>query len=291
MQYRKILLPLSATEGCRSALTLAHMVARTWKAHIDALHVRLDPRDVAPLAGEGLSGAMIEEMMTLTEKEGGERAKAARAMFDEFCKANAVTIAETAEASFAAGGVTASYAESVGREEDVVAARARLHDVVVLAHPEAGEEVSTSDSLHAVLFDSGRPIMIAPRNAPAEIGKRVCIGWNGSAESSAAVAAGLPWIERAEAVRILFAQEYHARGPEAQELASYLAWHGVKAEAVQFEAVGGSIGAGLLAKAHEFKADMVVMGAYTRSRLRQLILGGATRHMLEHGDVAVLMNR
>jgi len=293
MMYRKILLPLSATESCRAALAQALMVAKVWRAHIQALHVRLDPREVAPLAGEGLSGAMIEEMMTLTEKEGNERARAARTLFDEFCASNNITLADTAEAAKAAGGVTAAYAEAIGREEDIVAAQARLHDLVVLARPEADEEVSTSDSLHAVLFDSGRPILLAPRTVPAEIGTRVCIGWNGSAESSAAVAAGLPWIERAKAVRILSAQEYHARGPEAEELVKYLAWHGVTADVARFEPAssGGGVGAGLLATAKEFDCNLIVMGAYTRSRLRQLILGGATRHVLEQADIPVMMNR
>ena len=82
MAIRKLLLPLTGTAAGEAALATALNVARIWNAHVTALHVRVDSRDVAPLAGEGLSGAMIEEMMSATEKESAERAHAVRGMFE-----------------------------------------------------------------------------------------------------------------------------------------------------------------------------------------------------------------
>ena len=82
MAIRKILLPLTGTAAGEAALTTSLMIANLWKAHVTALHVRVDSRDVAPLAGEGLSGAMIEEMMSATEKESSDRAHAVRSMFE-----------------------------------------------------------------------------------------------------------------------------------------------------------------------------------------------------------------
>ena len=78
MAIRKLLLPLTGTAAGEAALTTSLMIARAWNAHVMALHVRVDSRDVAPLAGEGLSGAMIEEMMSATEKESSDRAHAVR---------------------------------------------------------------------------------------------------------------------------------------------------------------------------------------------------------------------
>ena len=217
MAIRKILLPLTGTAAGESALTTALMAARIWNAHVTAMHVRVDSRDVAPLAGEGLSGAMIEEMMSATEKESGDRANAVRHMFERFVTAQNVQVAE---ARPNAGAATASFASVTGREEDLVAQQARLADLTVVPHPEAGADVSSSDALHAVLFDSGRPVLIAPHTAPVTLGTRVCLGWNGTAESAAAVLAALPWLEQAEAVRILFADGYQRRGPSAQDLAA-----------------------------------------------------------------------
>jgi nucleotide-binding universal stress UspA family protein len=134
-------------------------------------------------------------------------------------------------------------------------------------------------------------VLISPQAAPATIGTRICMGWNGTAESASAVFAALPWLQRAEAVRILSADGYQRRGPAAPDLAAYLALHDVHADIVMFQSVGNSVGAGLLAAARDFGCDLLAMGAYSHSRLRQLILGGVTRHVLERGNLPVMMNR
>ena len=288
MPIRKLLLPLTGTAAGEAALTTALMIARKFNAHVTALHVRVDSRDVAPLAGEGLSGAMIEEMMSATEKESGERAHAVRSMFERFVARQEVTVAEP---RFGAEHATASFASVTGREEDIVAQQARLADLTVVPHPDAGEDVSSSDALHAVLFDSGRPVLISPQIAPQSIGTRVCLAWNGTAESAASALAAMPWMQLAEGVRILSAEGYQRRGPAAPDLAAYLALHGINADITVFRPVGSSVGAGLLAAASEFGCDLLSMGAYSHSRLRQLILGGVTRHVLEYSNLPVMMTR
>jgi nucleotide-binding universal stress UspA family protein len=288
MAIRKILLPLTGTAAGEAALATALVIARRWNAHVLALHVRVDSRDVAPLAGEGLSGAMIEEMMSATEKESSDRAHAVREMFERFVARHDVYVQE---GHARADHATAGFAAVTGREEDIVAQQARLADLTVVPHPDAGEDVSSSDALHAVLFDSGRPVLIAPRTPPADIGTRVCVAWNGTAESASSVQAALPWMERASAVAILSAEGYQRRGPAAPELAAFLALHDIHPEIITFRSANGSVGAGLLAAAQAFGCDLLSMGAYSHSRLRQLILGGVTRHVLENAALPVMMNR
>ena len=101
----------------------------------------------------------------------------------------------------------------------------------------------------------------------------------------------MPWLQRAQAVRVLSAEGYQRRGPEAQDLAEYLALHGVNVEVATFLPVERSVGLGLLKAAGDFGADLLCMGAYSHSRLRQLILGGVTRAVLERSNLPVLMNR
>src|ERR1700739_2014975 len=197
MAIRKILLPLTGTAAGEAALTASLMIANQWKAHVTALHVRVDSRDVAPLAGEGLSGAMIEEMMTATEKESSDRAHAVRSMFERFVARQNVVVRE---AHPGLDHATASFAAVTGREEDIVAQQARLADLTVVPHPDGGGDVSSCDALHAVLFASGRPRLISPQVAPPRIGSRVCLAWNGTAESASSVIAALPWMQRAEGV-------------------------------------------------------------------------------------------
>jgi nucleotide-binding universal stress UspA family protein len=103
--------------------------------------------------------------------------------------------------------------------------------------------------------------------------------------------AALPWLQRAEAIRILWSEDYQRRGPFAPDLGAYLTVHGLFADQVAFAPIDNVVGAGLLAAATQFGCDLLVMGAYSHSRLRQLILGGVTRHVLEHASIPLMMHR
>jgi nucleotide-binding universal stress UspA family protein len=177
-----------------------------------------------------------------------------------------------------------------GRQEDRLPGLARLADLAILARQDDADGAA-SESLHAVLFDSGRPVLIAPPAAPAGIGRRCCIAWNGTAESATALWAMLPWLHEADAVCVLHAAEYQRRGPAADAVLPYLALHGIEATMEVFRPVDRDVGAGLLAAAAAFGADLLGMGAYSHSRLRQLILGGVTRHVLAQSRLPVLMCR
>lgn len=290
MSVRKFLLPLSSRASADGALQAGLLLARTWNAHLEVLHIQSDTREIAPLAGEGLSGALIEDMMNATELEDSARTKGLQEIF----------IAATAAVGIDVGAPhrgtnnepSASFTSLVGREEQLVAHKARLADLTIVAHPLAGEDVAMAQALHAVLFDSGRPVLLAPVKPPTQIGKRIAIAWNGTAYAASALASAMPFIRQAQAVRILASEEYNRPGPTADEVRDYISYHGVDTEIAPFQPINRNTGVGLLAAAAAFDADMLVMGAYsTASRLRQLILGGVTRHVLENAEISVLMNR
>ena len=287
---QKILLPLNGTPNGEAALATGLILAKRFKAHLTAIHVRSDSREVAPLAGEGLSGAMVEEMMTAAEREGTRRSLIVRELFDRLVEAAGIEMRGTAPTAPSHAPST-SFRVVTGREHEIVSYAARLSDLTVVPHADSGEEVSSSEALHAVLFDSGRPVMIAPKRVPNAVGRRICVAWNGTGESSSAVLSILPWLQTAEAVCVLHSEDYQRRGPQAHELLGYLAVHGVHAELQSFRSVEKEVGAGLLAGCARFEADLLGMGAYSHSRLRQLILGGVTRHVLEKACVNVLMAR
>jgi nucleotide-binding universal stress UspA family protein len=297
-----ILLPLNGTSTDTAALTLGLHLARRFGAHLEALHVGTDSREVAPLAGEGLSGAMVEEMMTAAERESGRRLVDVRTLFDAALAQDSTsnpdqpvvprgTTAAMTPGSVSGRQATVSFRARIGREHELVAHAARLSDLIVIPHPDAEKAITSSEALHAVLFDSGRPVIIAPKQAPATIGRRICIAWNGTAESASAVLSALSWLHHAEAVQVLHSEDYQRRGPTAPELVAYLAGHGITATTASFGSIGGEVGAGLLAAAGAFGADLMAMGAYSHSRLRQLILGGVTRHVIGNAALSVLMAR
>ena len=289
MSVRKFLLPVSSTASAEAALQAGLLLARMWNAHLEVLHVQSDTREIAPFAGEGLSGALIEDMMNATEREGGVRARELLEMFTHAAEAAAVPVRAALRG---ATEPSACFTALTGREEQLVAYKARLADLTIVPHPLAGEDVAAAEALHAVLFDSGRPVLLAPVAPPVSIGKRIAIAWNGTANAASALGSVMPFARQAAAVRILASPDYSRPGPSAQEVQEYISHHGVEADIGVFSAIDKNTGAGLLAAAAEFGADLMSMGAYsTASRLRQLILGGITRHVLENAQISVLMNR
>ncbi|MBB5372128.1 universal stress protein [Acidocella aromatica] len=289
MSVRKFLLPVSSPASAHAALQTGLMLARMWSAHLHVLHIQADARDIAPFAGEGLSGALIEDMLTATEREGGARAKLLREMFEQATEEVGIPVGT---AQRGRDEPSACFTSITGREEQVIAHKARLSDLTIVPHPQVGEDVASADALHAVLFDSGRPVLLAPTTPPQTIGKRVAIAWNGTANAASALASVMPFVRQAEAVRILVSDDYAKPGPNGAEVAEYISHHGVTADVARFSPINRITGAGLLAAAAAFGADLMSMGAYsTASRLRQLILGGTTRHVLENAQLPVLMNR
>lgn len=265
-------------------LETALAVGRLFSGHVTALHVRADAANAVPLLGEGMSGAMIEEMMTVAEKEAAEKAARAKSLFDEVVTAQNVSVAAMAPAP---SGLSASYLEETGLEEEIVARKGRLCDLVVVARPEGETDLPAAATLNAALFETGRPILMTGKPL-AEIGKRVAVAWNGSAEAARALAASMPFLTRDGAQVTLLVGEEEGRAAYGRSVQEYLSWHGVDSEMRLFAAHGSHIGEKLLHELEQSKADLLVMGAYTHSRLRQLILGGVTRHIVAASPLPVL---
>ena len=285
--FKTILAVVSDDVSGRSPLEAALIIGRGFDSHVTALHVRSDPSNAVPLVGEGMSGVMVEEMIGAAEKQSDERARQTRAVFDERRESYGAPLVPLPPAP----GFSMAWREEVGREEDVVARCARLADLVVLGRPVADRELPAVMTLNAALMESGRPLLVAPPQMSAGAGARcIAVAWNGSAEAARAVSAALPLLGAAEQVHIFSAEEADGDPVLAPtELRAYLSWHGIAAECHSFAASTAHAGEVLLAEVIRHGCDLVVMGAYTHSRLRQLILGGVTRHMLHHATVPVLM--
>lgn len=285
MSIRSMLVAVDGTERSDGVLNTALAIARQLDAHLEALHVKPDAREAVPLLGEGMSGAMIEEMIDLAEREADARAARARAQFDA---AVAETGVPTCDAPPGPGGVCVTWRQETGREDETVAWRGRLSDLIVAARPAGDAEAASALVLNAALFESGRPVLVVPPAPVGEVGRTIAIAWNGSAQAARAVAAAMPLLQAAASVRILTISSAATPAAAGEELSKYLHWHGISAETVTSEEIEGAVGADVLGKAGG--ADLLVMGAYTHSRLRQLILGGVTRYVLENASIPVLMS-
>lgn len=275
MSIRSILVPLDGGADNAQTLKAALAIARGFQAHVDALHVRADSRDIAPMFGEGMSGAMVEEMIAVAEKAAEERAQHAEALFRAQVKDSDL----------------AHWIIKDGREDEAVAWRGRLADLTVMQR--AGEEgpVLREQTLHAVLFESGRPVLVLPPSyTSAPLGEVIAVAWNGTAQAARAVQGALPFITRAKAVHVMTCESTRTEVTAADELADYLKRWGVSSQVHAFPPKGGNVGAAVLETAKALEADLVVSGGYSHPRLLQAVLGGVTSVLLDEADVPVLFS-
>ncbi|HRJ60607.1 MAG TPA: universal stress protein [Azospirillaceae bacterium] len=283
---KHLLVPMTGLPADRAALTAALGLARAFDAHVDALFIRQHPADAVPLLGEGMSGAMIDDIVRAAEAETNLLQEAARRLFEALLVEHEVPAADVPPE---APGPTAAWRETVGRPDEMAALEGRLADLIVLPH--CGDDPNGRLTLAAetALLDSGRPILLAPATTPTEIGRRIAIAWNGGAESARAVAGAMPFLHAAEAVTVLTAETHATPSTAAARLAQHLAWHRTQVRVQVVHPGADAVGHALLSSAKADGCDLLVLGGYGHSRMREMILGGVTRYMLTHADIPVLM--
>lgn len=277
---RSILVPLVGPLLRPEPLDVGFALAERFEAHLDAFHPALDPAASAAYLGEGTTGALIETVVEAAEEESTRRMQAARALFDE----------RLARAG-AAGG-RAEFLTDRGRDTDLVAVRARASDLTVLSLAGVRTDPSTAAVWEALLYESGRPVLLAPDSGGAErLGRpgTVLIAWTESPEAARAVAYAAPfWSQATRLVAVPIS------GHTLDVLGVYAARHGARMEAqalprIERGALEDGRGEGILRVAEETGADMIVMGAYTHGRLRRFIMGGVTKTIVDNTAIPVLM--
>jgi nucleotide-binding universal stress UspA family protein len=214
-------------------------------------------------------------------------------------EAQAEANAAEAEASRLLSGAALSWdvtalAVQLGTLGNVVASRAEFADLVVLPKPygegRAQEDVAI---LESALFGTRAPVLVVPPDrAEALSANRILIGWNQSAEALAAIRAALPLLLKASSVTIAIIDpppHGRDRSDPGGLLAEMLARHGVRADIAVLARTMPRVSDVMCRHANDIEADLIVMGAYGHSRLREAILGGATRNMLEASPLPVFM--
>jgi nucleotide-binding universal stress UspA family protein len=187
------------------------------------------------------------------------------------------------------GGLSHRWLADAPAGDDFVGSQARVFDVTVLGRPGQRASGPRMTTFETVLFEGGRPILLAPPAAPPTLGDAIVIAWNGSTETAHAVAMGMPLLEKAARIMVLTVEGGMAPGPSGEQLARSLSRHGLPVEAKTITPERRSTGEAILEFAAGYGCDLLVKGAYTQSRLRQMIFGGATSHILAQATIPVLM--
>ena len=165
----------------------------------------------------------------------------------------------------------------------------RAYDLIVMPQPGALPKMPES-IFETALFDSGRPVLVVPVGFNGMVGKRILFAWNGSTESARAISLAMPVLSGAEAIDVMSVDGQMVPGPTSGEIADSLRSHGLNVTSQHVKAGSRSAGQTIVDTAIAGGADLIVKGAYTQSRLRQMIFGGMTRHLLLHSPLPVLFS-
>lgn len=284
MSVRKILVPLSGTSSDGEVLATALSVTRDFGAQLVGLFSRPDPADALPYLGDGVSGQVIEDLLTAA-KQGADRAAAqALAGLKEAAKKIGLPVVDKGDFTLP----SARFLDVTGRRDEVVARHSRLADLIIFGDTdEFGGAGGTA--LEAAMMSGGRPVLIAPRKSWEPVGGSVAIGWDRSVEAAHAVTGALPFLAKAKSVTVICVGEGDHEPVSGEFLSDYLKLHGVDVEIRKIERKDRAVGEILLAEAEAAKVDLLVMGGYGHSRLREFFMGGATQHIRAHATLPVLM--
>jgi nucleotide-binding universal stress UspA family protein len=279
---KTILVPTEQNTAMESALDCALLLAKKFDSWIEGFPLRPAVADMVAMDPDaGLTMVAVKE-------NDADMVRQAEELFRSFMERHGVQRQAT-EASPPPGAVSWTWHAEAPSGHDFVGSYGRVFDIVVLARP--GEEWQSPSmvTLESALFESGRPVLIAPPTSPASLGTHVLIAWNRSTEQARATAFAMPLLRLAERVTILTVEGATVAGPSGAEIAHSLAMNGIAADTLTISPGKVSAGETILKKATELGCDLIVKGAYTQSRLRQMIFGGTTRHILANAKLPVLM--
>jgi nucleotide-binding universal stress UspA family protein len=286
ISMKTILVPTESHESMRSALTAALMLARRFDSYIEGFALRFRINEFIAV---DMAGAIPLE--TLRE-ESFDEARRARTLFEAFMREHAVPRSDAPVASLSSpvASLSCGWLDDAPEGEDFVGSRGRVFDVIVMSRSEPNSIGLHDKAIESGLFDSGRPILIAAPTPLREIGANVLIAWNCSTEQARTTAFAMPLLRKADRITVLHVEGGTAvPGPSAAQATQYLQRNGVNAVLMTVRLEGRSTGEAILATAQSLGCDLLIKGAYTQSRLRQMIFGGATRHILAHATLPVLM--
>lgn len=279
MAYKSILTVATSPNGLLPAVSAAAQIGIRLDAHLDALALGVDRTQVG-YSYVGSGAVIIAAAMDRAEDE----ARAAE---------KALTAALAAQ-SPGLRVATDSAVTQLGALTDLVAARARYADLVVLPLPYGdGRGVEDEAVIEAALFEGMAPVLVIPPKGMVDKDpRRITVAWNQSREALVAARRAMPFLRRAEAVSIVVIDP-PTHGAERSDpgglLCQMLVRHGVHAEVTVLARTLPRVSDVLARQLRDSNADLLVMGAYGHSRFREAILGGATRDMLEKAEVPVLL--
>ena len=278
MSMKTILVPMEPHEGMGTVLETALLLARKRGSYIEGFPLRFG---ISEFVAVDPAGSIPLESY---RQESQEEAAQARRLFETFMQQRGIP------QSSGAGGLSCGWLDDAPEGESFVGSYGRVFDITVLSRPDANTIGLHNRAIESGLFESGRPILLSPPVPPKDIATNVMIHWNCSTEQARATAFAMPLLLAAQRATVLTVSGGQAvPGPTAEQLLKHLRHNGIAAKPMTVGLEGKNTGEAILRACKAEGCDLLVKGAFTQSRLRQMIFGGATSHILANAELPVLM--
>lgn len=270
---RVILVPVADRPECVRALGTAFNLGKRLGASVSGCHMR-------PHRYSEVSMATAFADAAWRRKSTKKAPAAAKALYRRLAEEHDYELVKRPRAEPAA-----LWSERVGSPQILMSINGPVSDLVVVSRPERTGGVADM-FMKCALLESTRPVLVLPQRVRKSIGKRVVVLWNQGTEAARAVRSALPVMARADEVTIVTAGPEDRPGPKSTQVIGYLKHWGIKA--VRVSTRGHKIEQELLGAYKELKGDLIVAGAYSRSRWREKVFGGTTEYLLRKGRMPVL---
>ena len=284
MAFKTILLPIRESSTAASLMETSISMAIRNDGHVDLLYVQNDPEHMLPFSTLGLSASMRQTIIESTAAATAKQADELKQNFLDLCERYKISVQPRGTGI---GKPSADFLIRTGRRDDLIGKYGRLADLIIV--PQPTKTTPPPSSFEAALRESGRPVLMVQREKVLDVpGKRLAIGWNSSKEAAQAISSMLNNLKRADKVYVLSSEKRMKQPINADDACVYLSCQGVTAETAIIDTKRQSAGEALLTRSHELECDRLIVGGYSRPKIRDIIMGGVTGHLLKHADLPVI---
>lgn len=285
MKFKQILVPLTGESKASHVVDVAFQVARESRAHVVGTDTVSDPGPFLDQTGVGMMAGYYDELFKSAEKIQAQKRANAMTVFEDGRKKAGVSLADKPGSTT---DVSAQWVAGSAYNGATVSMLGRLSDLIVVNQP--GEKASYAELqvFESAAFTARRPILVVPPGC-TQLGARAAIAWNGSVEACGAVEGALPLLCNLDGVDIIQVGDIPVGNASSEALANYLGWHSIAAKIRKATDKSRATGQIIMDEAKAAGATFMVLGAYTHSPLRELILGGVTQSMIGRGALPMIM--
>ena len=276
MTIRNILVPVADRPECAVALGTAFRLAKSLGANVTGCQIR---------PHTDMAVKLPKELLRTQLQEREAKALSAAKLFERLAAEFELPLVKKPK-----GGSEPSvcWKEMVGDIPHIFPIMGRTADLIIVSRPKKKGGSLARQFVTEAMLNTGRPVFILPQRRVSAVGRNIAIAWDRGAEAARAVKLALPLLHQADQVTFLEATDEAKLGPKPKDMAQYLAWHGIRADAIKLK--GNQAAEKLIEDCMaENELDLLVMGAYSRSRLQQIIFGGVTRYMIHDAQIPLFV--